>query len=141
MRHSQTFNAVIEDALRRGDMVRFRAEGASMYPTIRDGDTVTVAAVSARDVVRGDILLCRHEARVLAHRVVGVTLCDGELFFELRGDAKGGSDAPVVASAVLGRVLNVDRNGRLIELRGPAARVRRAARMALSRAWASLRHR
>ncbi len=138
MRHSETFGAVIDDALRSGATVRFRAEGASMYPTIRDGDTVTVAAVSARDIVRGDILLCRHDARVLAHRVVGVTTCDGALFFELRGDAKGSSDAPVGASAVVGRVINVERNGRLIELYGPAARLRHAARKALSRAWTSL---
>jgi signal peptidase I len=138
MRHSEAFGAVIEDALRSGATVRFRAEGASMYPTIRDGDTVTVAAVSARDIVRGDVLLCRHDKRVLAHRVVGVTTRDGALFFELRGDAKASSDAPVGASAVVGRVMNVERNGRLIGLCGPAARLRHAARMALSRAWTSL---
>jgi signal peptidase I len=141
MRRSTIFASIVEDALTSGEMVRFRAEGESMYPTIRDGDAITVARVSAGDVVRGDILLCRHEARVLAHRVVGVTRCDGELFFELRGDAKGSSDAPVGASAVVGRVIHVQRNGRLIRLCGPAARVRHAARMALSRAWASLRHR
>ena len=138
MRHSETFGAVIDDALRSGATVRFRAEGASMYPTIRDGDTVTVAAVSARDIVRGDILLCRHDARVLAHRVVGVTTCDGALFFELRGDAKASSDAPVGESAVVGRVINVERDGRLIGLCGPVARLRHAARTALSRAWKSL---
>lgn len=141
MRHSQIFAGVVEDALTSGATVRFRAEGGSMYPTIRDGDAITVAAVSAGDVVRGDILLCRHDVRVLAHRVVGVTRCDGELFFELRGDAKGSSDAPVGASAIVGRVIHVQRDGRLIQLCGPAARVRHAARMTLSRAWASLRHR
>jgi signal peptidase I len=141
MRQSEIFAAVIEDALTSGAMVRFRAEGNSMYPTIRDGDAITVAAVSTDDVVRGDILLCRHDARVLAHRVVSVTRCDGELFFELRGDAKGSSDAPVGASAVVGRVIDVQRDGRLIQLCGPAARVRHAARMALSRAVASLRRR
>ena len=138
MRHSETFGAVIEDALRSGATVRFRAEGASMYPTIRDGDIVIVSAVSARNIVRGDVLLCRHDKRVLAHRVVAVTTCDGALFFELRGDAKGSSDAPVGASAVVGRVISVERNGRLIGLRGPAARLRHLARIALSRAWTSL---
>ena len=129
---------MIEDALTGGAVVRFRAEGASMYPTIRDGDTVIVAAVSARDIVRGDILLCRHDTRVLVHRVVGMTTSDGALFFELRGDAKASSDAPVGASAVVGRVIHVERNGRLIALCGPSARLRHAARMALSRAWATL---
>ena len=30
--------------------VRFRAEGTSMYPTIRDGETITVAAASILNV-------------------------------------------------------------------------------------------
>ena len=141
MRHSKIFASVIEDALTSGEMVRFRADGGSMYPTIRDGDAITVAPVSAGDVILGDILLCRHETRVLAHRVVGMTRRDGGIFFELRGDAKGSSDAPVGTSAVVGRVIHVQRDGRLIRLCGPAARVRHVARMALSRAWASLRRR
>ena len=44
-----------------------------MYPTIRDGETMTVAPVPPHAVVRGDVVLFRHGSRVLAHRVVGVT--------------------------------------------------------------------
>ena len=134
MRHSAIFGAVVEEALMNGTMVRFRAEGISMYPTIRDGEAITVAAVSTDEVVRGDVLLCRHGTRVLAHRVVGVTTCGTERFFELRGDAKTSCDAPVAAKAVVGRVVGVRRNGRVIPLSGRAARIRHGARAAASRA-------
>jgi signal peptidase I len=134
MRHSAIFGAVIEQALTNGTIVRFRAEGGSMYPTIRDGETITIAAVSPRAIVRGDILLCRHGTRVLAHRVVGTTGCGTERFFVLRGDAKASCDAPVDASAVVGKVISVVRRGRVIPLCGRAARIRRAARAAASRA-------
>ena len=134
MRHSEIFGAVIEEALTNGTIVRFRAEGISMYPTIRDGEAITVAAVSTDDVVRGDVLLCRHGKRVLAHRVVGVTTCGTERFFELRGDAKTSCDAPVAANAVVGKVIGVRRNGRVIPLAGRAARLRHRARRAASRA-------
>jgi hypothetical protein len=112
MRHSDLFGAVIEEALTAGTVVRFRAEGTSMCPTIRDGEIISVAAVSIDEIVRGDVLLCRHAARVLAHRVVGVTMRGRDRFFELRGDAKAACDASVGADAVVGRVVAVGRSGR-----------------------------
>ena len=138
MRHSEIFGALIEDALASGCAVRFQAEGISMYPTIRDGETITVVAVSADEVGRGDILLCRHGQRMLAHRVIAVDTSGGGRVFELRGDAKASSDALVGASEVVGQVVDVRRKGRRIPLCGRAARLRRAARLAASRARALL---
>jgi signal peptidase I len=133
LRHSGIFIAVIDDALMSGSIVRFRAEGASMYPTIRDGETISVVAVSPDEVVRGDVLLCRNDTRVLAHRVVGVATIGAERSFQLKGDAKIECDAPVRAHAIVGAVIDVRRNGRLIPLRGRASSLRRAARAAASR--------
>jgi signal peptidase I len=139
MQQAEIFGSMVVDGLACGATVRFRAEGVSMYPTIRDGETITVAAVRADDVIRGDVLLCRHGVRLLAHRVVDVTRSNGGRLFELRGDAKASSDAPVGASAVVGKVVNVHRNGRVIQLCGCAARLRRATRSAASRAQAFIR--
>jgi hypothetical protein len=83
MRDSDLFTAVIDEALTTGTTVRFRAEGASMYPTIRNGEAISIAAVSPDEVVRGDVLLCRHDNRVLAHPVVGVTTTGASRIFEL----------------------------------------------------------
>ena len=71
-----------------GLCVRFRAEGLSMYPAIRHGELITVGPVAADQVVRGDVLLCRHSTRVLAHRVVAMTGYGSERVLQLRGDAK-----------------------------------------------------
>jgi Peptidase S24-like len=133
MRHSALFHSVIADGLATGATVRFRAEGDSMYPTIRDGETIAVVAVSASEIVCGDILLCRHGVRLLAHRVVAATASAGNLMFELQGDAKSSCDAPIGAHAVIGKVISVQRNGRSIRLCGAASRMRRAARSAASR--------
>ena len=84
MRDSHVFGAVIEQALTTGLVVRFSAEGTSMHPTIRHGDVITISPVSAHDVVRGDVLLCRHNKRMLAHRLVAVTSHGAERFFHLR---------------------------------------------------------
>jgi signal peptidase I len=134
MRHANLFGAVIEEALTTGTMVRFHAAGTSMYPSIRDGEIITVSGVSTDEVVPGDVLLCRHEKRVLAHRVVAVTMRGPDRFFDLRGDAKVGCDEPVAADAVVGKVVGVRRNGRLVPLCGRAARLRYRARAVASRA-------
>jgi signal peptidase len=132
MRHSDSFGAIIEEALALGTVVRFRAEGTSMYPTIRDGETITIARVSIDEVVQGDVLLCRQGQRVVAHRVVGATVGDAARIFELRGDAKAACDAPVGADAVVGRVIAVSRNGRIVPLCGLVARLRHRARATAS---------
>ena len=134
MRDSGLLTGVIEEALATGTTVRLRAEGTSMYPTIRDGEAISIAAVSPDEVVRGDVLLCRHDTRVLAHRVVGVTTHGAGRVFQLRGDAKAGCDSPVGADDVVGQVIAVQRNGRLVGLRGRGARLRHTARTAASRA-------
>jgi signal peptidase I len=134
MRHSTVFGAVIEEALTTGTLVLFRAEGTSMYPTIRNGEAIMIAAVSAGEIIRGDVLLYRHGQRVLAHRVVGVSTRGTDRFFELRGDAKAACDPLVGASAVVGRVVGVQRNGRLVPLCGRAARLRHRARATASHA-------
>ncbi len=139
MRASDIFVGVMDEALRVGTLVRFRAEGDSMYPTIRNGEAITIAPVSADEVVRGDVLLCRHDERVLAHRVVGVTTHGADRLFYLRGDAKAACDAPVGADALVGKVISVCRNGRMTPLCGPVARLRHRARAAASRAKAFVR--
>jgi signal peptidase I len=129
------FSESIEDA-RPIDMFRFRAEGLSMYPAIRHGELITVGPVDCDQVVRGDVLLCRHSTQVLAHRVVATAGYGSERVLQLRGDAKQGCDAPVAARDVIGRVLSVRRNGRAITLCGRAARLRHTIRTAASRAKA-----
>ena len=139
MRHSALFGAVIDDVLGAGTIVRFRAEGTSMYPTIRDGEAITIARVVPGDIVRGDLLLCRHGQRVIAHRVVGITTRDAIRVFELRGDAKAACDVPVGADAVVGRIIAVHRNGCDVMLSSRIARMRHAARAAASSFWRSCR--
>jgi signal peptidase len=113
-------------------MIKFRAAGLSMYPEIRDGELITVAPVAARQISRGDILLCRMPTRLLAHRVVAVA--DGcAPVLQLRGDAKASCDAPIAAADVIGRVVAVHRDGRAVRLSGRAAWLRYRARTVASR--------
>jgi signal peptidase I len=134
------FVEVVSEVLGRGHSARFRAKGTSMHPTIREGEVVTVAPVQPTAIRRGDIILYRSGQSVFAHRVVRITRqADGANMLLLRGDAAPTYDEPVSESAVLGRVVAVERNGRPLDLGGWRSRTRAAGRTVLARMWRRLR--
>src|SRR5262245_52432116 len=104
------FVDVVTDLLRRGYRVRFRAEGASMHPTIRGGETITFGPVS--EITIGDIALYRTERGLIAHRVVGIRKGHGSAAaLVMRGEAGGSTEEAVQERQVLGKVVTVERNG------------------------------
>ena len=136
------FPDLMTELLRRGNRVRFRAAGASMQPTIEDGELITVAPVAPESVKRGDILLYQNERGVVAHRVVGVvkgtvTIDGGDSPpYLLRGDASVSCDAPVQLEQVIGRVVAVQRGGRNLALDSRLANLLRLARLKIAKSKA-----
>ncbi len=101
-----------------------------MYPSIREGELITVEPVQASDVKLGDIVLYRSERGLIAHRVVEIASRDARIF-RLRGDASLSCDRPVAAEQILGRVVRVHRNGRSVALATRGAKIwHRARRLA-----------
>jgi hypothetical protein len=117
------FIHVIEDLLRGGHPVRFRAPGWSMHPTIRNGDAITVAPLGHAPVRVGEVVLYRRGSGAIAHRVIRVQSANGRsVGLVLRGDGAHSCDRPIHLAQVLGRVLSVERDGRRMDLdpMGPA---------------------
>jgi hypothetical protein len=126
------FSELLEETLNCGHSIRFRSPGNSMYPTIRNGDILTVTPIGTASITIGDIILYRHKSGVTAHRVMH-TLKQSEnnsrsapqgsqnrsssetLHFFLRGDAALVFDDPVSADQILGKVTHVEREGRRID--------------------------
>jgi len=123
------------ELLSRGTTVRFRPSGRSMYPSIREGELITVEPVVASDVTLGDIVLYRSERGLIAHRVVGTdqplsptqsSVLSPHYF--LLGDASLSCDQPVEAQQILGRVVGVERDGRSVALASRGAKLRHKVR-------------
>jgi hypothetical protein len=131
---SSPFVETVAELLGRGQSVRFRAAGWSMHPTIRDGETITVAPFSRSTARTGEILLYRNHRTVIAHRVVAVRSHSGEpLKLVLRGDAADCCDAPIADERVLGRVVAVEREGRTLRFGTVSRRWSRILAWALRR--------
>ena len=115
-RNSAQFAAVCEALLERGAHVRFRASGRSMQPNILHGDAVVVARARSRDLHQGDVALTRGRDGFRVHRVSRAHW-SGECVVT-RGDAGQQNDA--TPSAVLGKVIEVERRGKVISSAGAA---------------------
>ena len=128
------FTDVSTELLRSGQSIRFRAPGRSMYPTIKEDETITVQPVAPSAIKMGDIILYRLERVVIAHRVVRMERGEeGGSRFIVRGDASGASDEPVQSGQVLGKVVSVERGGRSIDLYSRWAKMLRTAYVCASR--------
>lgn len=107
---------VIVELLSRGHAVQFRVHGDSMYPVIRENDTLHVEP--SRHFRRGDVVLVLAGRGLTAHRIIarrGTTLI-------LRGDNAPAADDPVEESQVLGKVTYALRDGRSVDVRSLRAR-------------------
>lgn len=130
------------ELLSQGTTVRFRPSGRSMYPSIREGELITVEPVVASDVTLGDIVLYRSERGLIAHRVVGTSPTQSSVLsphYFLRGDTSLSCDQPVEAQQILGRVVGVERDGRSLALASRGAKLWHKARSLASglKGWMS----
>ncbi len=110
---------VVQQVMETGCLVRFVVRGGSMYPCIRDGDTVEVIPVTPEQVRPGQILFCRrHDGRPVAHRVVDVIRGAGDTRVFLRGDTTSGGGESIPVTSIIGQVIAVKRQGKRCELTG-----------------------
>ena len=98
------FEATLRELLAAGHGARFRAEGDSMHPVIRDGDYVRVVPCAASELRRGDIILAATARGLTAHRIVRIS----RRGIITRGDNSLRSDPPVEVADVLGRIDEVE---------------------------------
>jgi signal peptidase I len=111
---SVRFIETLQDLLALGHAVRFQADGWSMHPTIRFGETIVIEPLGQSPVRVGDVLLYRRGQGAIAHRVIQVACSTaGRRRLILRGDAADCRDSPIELEQVLGRVVGVERGGRV----------------------------
>jgi signal peptidase I len=102
------------EVLRSFGVLRFRATGWSMIPTVWPGETLVVERVTPDQVRIGDIVLVGREGRLCAHRVVSMSDLSGRPQWITRGDAMSASDRPVGEDQLLGRVTYLIRAGKCV---------------------------
>lgn len=123
---SRVFAELLKEVTARGAAFRMCAKGMSMYPFIRNGDVVTL--VRPKTIKVGDVVAFAHpkDGRLIVHRVTARSGC----LLTLKGDFTWTADGRLDEKEILGAVIKVERNGRVIR---PAPRLVRKLLALLSR--------
>ncbi len=109
------------EVLRSSGKLRLRVTGASMLPSIWPGDVLCVRRFEPELAMPGEVILCRREGRLVAHRVMQRVVRQDGVHWVLRGDSVSGNDTPIVAENLLGTVVAIERGSRRLPLRRPFA--------------------
>ena len=97
---SRLFEEIVRPMLAQGLIVRFQARGASMSPTIRDGEVVEVIPMVVSELRKNDIVLAKTECGFRLHRIVVVD--PARDLFITRGDCGQENDPPIKSEQILG---------------------------------------
>ena len=89
--------------------------GRSMFPLIRNGDQVLVAHGCA-GIRRGEVIVFRHDGKLIAHRVLRISKNEAGHMFLTKGDNVLQFDPPLRANEIVGRVLAIKRGEQQISL-------------------------
>jgi hypothetical protein len=110
-----------EEVVRAFGEVRLRVFGTSMVPSILPGDLVLIQRAGLHEVSPGEVVLFLQKGRLFVHRVVdreflAVAGRPKESRLITRGDRLRHEDPPVTAPELLGRVVSIKRDDRIVEL-------------------------
>ena len=121
---SAGFAAFSRSILNAGKALRFQARGGSMSPLLRDGDVLWIWPVEPNMVKYGDVVLFSKGAhQVVVHRVVRTLMNRSGRCFTVQGDAVAAPDGVFPASSVHGRLVTIERAGKMLCVDHPVMRV------------------
>ena len=99
-----------------GRIIKVRADGFSMFPSLKPGSTVYIQPING-DItpLPGEIVAWKRESGLVVHRLVRILKNESSILFITRGDSCANEDKAVGADQVVGKVVRVeDLKGRTI---------------------------
>ncbi|MFH0931465.1 MAG: methyltransferase domain-containing protein [Candidatus Zixiibacteriota bacterium] len=106
------FTDLSQEILSRGSLLRFWALGSSMEPFLFSSDILTVKPASSSELKRGDIILFEDSTgNPILHRIQKKSKK-----ILVRGDNLLSASEEVPTAKILGKVINIERNGKKIDI-------------------------
>lgn len=101
------------EILKRGKSIRVQAKGWSMRPFILDGDLITISSFENSSLKSGDVVLYTTAGKkVIVHRLIKKHKRNGDMILLVKGDASFSSPEKINVKDILGKVTEIERNGR-----------------------------
>ena len=113
------FSELSAEILHAGKALRFRAHGSSMQPLVRDGDVLRIEPLDERLLKPGEVVLCsQRPGSVVVHRVVRRQAGPEGVRYTIQGDQVGQPDGTLPLAQIHGRLVSLERAGKVIHLQG-----------------------
>ncbi len=117
----------MKQVIRAKGWIELKSTGCSMFPLIREQDLCRFHPCDEPAVRRGDILLFHSpDGHLIAHRCRQILFVHGERRFRCQGDANGRMDDPIAADRLIGRLVQIGRQRKVIGANGRAWKIRTA---------------
>lgn len=95
--------------LAEGKTIRVRAEGQSMYPSIKSGSVIFIKPLEKdADPFPGEIIAWKRDSGIVVHRLISIYKQKGQKYFVTRGDSSLAEDEPVLTEQIAGKVVRVE---------------------------------
>jgi signal peptidase I len=95
--------------LAEGKTIRVKAEGFSMYPSIKPGSVIFIEPYKkGAEPVPGEIIAWKRDSGFVVHRLVKCYKQKYQKYFVTRGDSIMAEDDPVLFDQIAGKVVKVE---------------------------------
>jgi len=95
----------------------FRYQGKSMHPFLKDGDLMVVKHVKVSALCSGDLIIYQYANKSIAHRFLYCKpAIDGSLDLIAKGDNSCERDRSFKSDLLLGKIVQINKDGRVIYL-------------------------
>jgi len=118
---------LVADAIRAFGGLRLKVTGSSMLPSVFPGDILSIRQSEIVEVELGDIVLFDRDGRLFAHRVLDKIQGTDQTYLITQGEQLPGTDPPISARELLGKVTSIERGESRID---PRAGLRLGSRIA-----------
>jgi signal peptidase I len=95
--------------LAEGKTISVKAEGISMYPSIKSGSVIFIEPLNPdTEPVRGEIIAWKRDSGIVVHRLVSTYITKHQKYYVTRGDSSLAEDEPVLLEQIAGKVVRVE---------------------------------
>ena len=95
--------------LDEGKTIRVKAEGISMYPSIKSGSVIFIEPFKQGAVpVTGEIIAWKRDSGIVVHRLISIYRQKNQKYYVTRGDSSLAEDEPVLFEQIAGKVVRVE---------------------------------
>ena len=96
--------------LAEGKTIRVRAEGFSMYPSIKPGSVIFIEPFKiGAEPIPGEIIAWKRDSGFVVHRLIRCYIQKHQKYFITRGDSIMVEDDPVLFDQIAGKVVQVEK--------------------------------